>query len=156
MLLFFSLTAIYAVPPPPPAPPTVGQGQNLSAQEEQLNTSEENETTDEISVSKQQATENTAGDEQLQCPTPAPKSNKLVVFLIITNVTLLLCFGYIFYDKKTKKDSEKYKRLKDYIKNNLSGGYEWSALKQHLLNNGWKEKDLDKAFNEISMEEKNI
>ena len=78
------------------------------------------------------------------------------IFLSIFLFVLLSIIIVIFYKKEETLKQEKLKmdKLKSYINLGISRGYSSFQMKQTLLDKGWKEKDIDKAFRSILLEKK--
>lgn len=70
------------------------------------------------------------------------------VLLIIFNIFILIVLVY-FLIKSRKKEEEVPAVMKHFIKANLKKGHRAETIKRHLMNEGWSEKTIEKAFEEF-------
>jgi predicted PurR-regulated permease PerM len=86
------------------------------------------------------------------------KEDKKVDYIFLT--TFLLVFlsivVVIFYRKEEQVKKEKLMtdRLKSYINTGAKKGYSSFQIKRELINKGWKERDIDRAYEKILSEKK--
>jgi hypothetical protein len=83
------------------------------------------------------------------------KTINIIPFLSFAAVIALIVAGIKFFPKINKRQAKKYQidpKIKEYLRNNLSQGISIKALKQKLLDSGYKEDYVDQAILEAEDE----
>lgn len=81
-----------------------------------------------------------------------PSALSYIFYVILGAVILVIIISFSVVKLSKKPEIKEGLELTSYIKSTISQGYEEAEIKQSLLDNGWSEEDVQKAFESAKSE----